>query len=67
MLITNASRLGDFFVIFFLRAEDCAEGYFRMDTEPLPKERLNTSIDTNKKNNNIKTHPASELRGEEIY
>ena len=25
MLITNASRLGDFFVIFFLRAEDCAE------------------------------------------
>ena len=26
MLITNASRLGDFFVVFFLRAEDCAEG-----------------------------------------
>ena len=26
MLITNASRLGDFFVIFFLCAEDCAEG-----------------------------------------
>ena len=25
MLITNASRLGYFFVIFFLRAEDCAE------------------------------------------
>ena len=25
MLITNASRLGDFFVIFFLRAESCAE------------------------------------------
>ena len=41
-MITNASRLGDFFVIFFLSAEDCAEGYFRMDTEPMPKERLNT-------------------------
>ena len=26
MLITNAFRLGDVFVIFFLRAEDCAEG-----------------------------------------
>ena len=25
VLITNASRLGDFFVIFFLCAEDCAE------------------------------------------
>ena len=25
MLITNASLLGDFFVIFFLRTEDCAE------------------------------------------
>ena len=24
---------------------------------PLPKERLNTSIDTSTKNNNIKTHP----------
>ena len=46
MLITNASRLSDF---FFLRAEDCAEGYFRMDTEPLPKERL----DTSKKNDDI--------------
>jgi hypothetical protein len=30
---------------------------FRRDTEPLPKERLNTSIDTSKKSNNIKTHP----------
>ena len=27
MLITNASRLGCFVVIFFLRAEDCAESY----------------------------------------
>ena len=27
MLITNASRLSDFFVIFFLCAEDCAEGF----------------------------------------
>jgi hypothetical protein len=25
-LITNASRLSDFFCYFFLRAEDCAEG-----------------------------------------
>ena len=25
MLITNASRLGDFFSCFFLLAEDCAE------------------------------------------
>ena len=27
MLITNASRLGDFFCYFFLSAEECAEGY----------------------------------------
>ena len=32
---------------------------FRRDTEPLPKERLNMSIDTSKKNNNIKTHSAN--------
>ena len=25
-MITNASHLGDFVVVFFLRAEDCAEG-----------------------------------------
>ena len=31
---------------------------------PLPKERLNTSIDTSKKNNHIKTHPANNLQGE---
>ena len=54
MLITNASRLGDFFHYFFPCAEDCAEGYFRMDTEPLPKERMNTNIDTSKKNDTIK-------------
>ena len=31
------------------------------------KERLNTSIDTSKKNDDIKTHPAIvELQGEEI-
>ena len=29
----------------------------RRDTEPLPKECLNTSIDTSKKNNNIKNSP----------
>ena len=29
----------------------------RRDTEPLPNERLNTSIDTSKKNNNIKNSP----------
>ena len=28
---------------------------------PLPKERLNTSIETSKKNNNIKTHPANPM------
>ena len=33
----------------------------RRDTEPLPKERFNTSIDTSKKNNNIKTHPANPM------
>ena len=52
-----------FFCYFFLRAEDCAESYFRRDTEPLPKERLNTSIDTSKKNINIKTHPANQVAG----
>lgn len=31
----------------------------------LPKECLNTSIDTSKKNCNIKTHPANGLQGEE--
>ena len=36
----------------------------RWDTEPLPKRRLNTSIDTSKKNNDIKTHPANGLQGE---
>ena len=30
MLITNASRLGDFFCYFFLRAEDCAESRQRL-------------------------------------
>ena len=39
----------------------------RRDTEPLPKECLNTCTDTSKKNNNIKTHPASELRGEKEF
>ena len=40
---------------------------FQRDTEPLPKECLNTSSDTSKKNINIKTHPATkqEWRGEE--
>ena len=33
----------------------------RRDTEPLLKERLNTSIDTSKKNDNIKTHPANPM------
>ena len=33
--------------------------FCRRDIEPLPKERLNTSIDTSKKNNYIKTHPAT--------
>ena len=41
-----------------------AEGYFRMDTEPLLKECLNTSVDTSKKNNNIKTHPLLSARDE---
>ena len=36
---------------------------FRMDTIPMPKECLNTS----KKNNNIKTHPANKLRSEHIF
>ena len=31
--------------------------FCRRDTEPLPRGRLNTSIDTSKKNNDIKTHP----------
>ena len=31
----------------------------RRDTIPLPKRRLNTSVDTNKKNDDIKTHPAN--------
>ena len=52
-----ASRVGVFFEKSFLRAEDCAEGYFRRDTEPLPKERLTTSIDTSKKNDNVKDSP----------
>ena len=46
-----------FFLLFFLFAEDCAEGYFRRDTEPLPKKRLNTSIDTSKKKDKLKFTP----------
>ena len=34
---------------------------FQRDSEPLPKERLNTSIDTSKKNINKKTHPANQM------
>ena len=33
----------------------------RRNTEPLPKERLNTSIDTSKKNDNIKTSPRKSI------
>lgn len=39
----------------------------RRDTEPMPKECLNTSIDASTQNNNLKTHPASELRGEKEF
>lgn len=35
----------------------------RRDTEPLPKERLNTSIDTSTKNNNIKLTPQPNKSG----
>ena len=40
--------------------------FCRRDTEPLPKERLNRSIDTSKKNNNIKNSPrkSNDLQGE---
>lgn len=38
--------------------------FVRRVTEPLPKERLNTSIDTSKENNNIKTHPLLLARDE---
>ena len=34
--------------------------FCRRDTEPLPKERLKTSIDTSKKNDNLKaSHPTN--------
>ena len=46
---------------FYISREVSAVFSFHLSVFRFTKERLNTSIDTNKKNDNIKTHPANQM------
>ena len=50
--------------VFFISREVSAVFSFHLSVFRFTKERLNTSIDTSKKNNNIKTHPLLSARDE---
>ena len=55
-LLSTCLQLSSFVSVEVLRMHSYIS---RRDTESMPKEHLNTSIDTSKKNDNIKTHPAN--------
>ena len=57
----TSSYLSSALILRVRRSPQKALLHFRRDTEPFPKECLKSSIDTCKKNNYIKTHPANPM------